>query len=133
MPAAAALIQLFYAHVKRALDEEAQTDAILDGKKEEGAEESQPGPAKCKGEEIEETIAKCKSGLGAVKKIYWRDFLIFNLGGNIKLNGLYFSVKESRQPHGAYVYRSLYFNRSWISDNWVEIARSHYSRLFTGR
>jgi len=59
IPAVLAMVQLFYSHVKRALEEEAQTDAILDGKKEEGTEDAN-APAKSKGEEIEETIAKCK-------------------------------------------------------------------------
>lgn len=67
MSAIAALVNLFYIHEKSAYEEQVETDAILDGKKdvnesnEQTSQSSQSAPPKSKGDEIEETVAKRKS------------------------------------------------------------------------
>lgn len=66
MSAVAALVNLFFIHEKSAYEEQVQTDAILDGKKEEPSEPASqssqpPPPPKSKGDEIEETVAKCNN------------------------------------------------------------------------
>ncbi|KAK6626622.1 hypothetical protein RUM44_009098 [Polyplax serrata] len=64
MSAIAALVNLFYIHEKSAYEEQVETDAILDGKKdvnesnEQTSQSSQSAPPKSKGDEIEETVAK---------------------------------------------------------------------------
>lgn len=65
MSAVAALVNLFYIHEKSAYEEEVQTDAILDGKKEpndssEPSSQSSQSSSKSKSDEIEETVAKRK-------------------------------------------------------------------------
>lgn len=64
MSAIAALVNLFYIHEKSAYEEQVETDAILDGKKDvnessdQSSQSSQQSQAKSKGDEIEETVAK---------------------------------------------------------------------------
>ena len=64
MSAIGALVNLFYIHEKSAYEEQVETDAILDGKKDvndsndPSSQSSQQSQPKSKGDEIEETVAK---------------------------------------------------------------------------
>lgn len=54
-----ALIEMFYKQEELARAEEQKTDAILDGKKDDGKKETVSTTAKTQEEFIEETVSKC--------------------------------------------------------------------------
>lgn len=90
MTAVEALVNLFFIHEKSAFQEQVETDAILDGKKDVSDSNDQSsqssGPAKSKGDEIEETVAK--------RKIFFYNVLLTKRAYYIKLNLFFQSCKR---------------------------------------
>lgn len=106
MSAVAALVNLFYIHEKSAYEEQVQTDAILDGKKEpnetsEPSSQSSQTSTKSKSDEIEETVAKLLQKAGNhMEHTFIGAYIVLLIGYLIMDNKIHETAVRQFLPQG---------------------------------